>query len=259
MKSFTLSLAIASVTVAAASIASADVVYNTLPSPAPSGIQSLGYQATSTAEFGDHVALAGTDRSLTGVTVALSDWAKKSDYPTVGDADSFTHPLTLNLYAVNTSGPTPVVGSLIATKTIAADILYRPEVYPSNGIYQTVTFDFTGDGITLPDQLIATVAYNTQSYGSSPIGVAGPYNSLNVGLASSLPSIGTDVNPDNAFWNTSFAGFYTDGGTGGVGTLRQDTGWAPDSIALSISAVPEPTTLAALASVSAFGLRRRRA
>jgi hypothetical protein len=258
MKFSTLSLAVVSVA-SITTAASAGTVYNSLPSPAPAGITSLGYQATSTAEFGDHIALAGTDRALTDVTVALSDWAKKSEWPTVGDADSFSHLLTLNLYAVDTSGPTPVVGSLVATKTINADILYRPEVYSANGIYQTVTFDFSADGVTLPNELIATVAYNTQTHGASPIGAAGPYNSLNVGLASALPSIGTDVNPDNAFWNTSFAAFYTDGGVGGVGTLRQDTGWAPNSIAMSINAVPEPTTLAALAGASVLGLRRRRA
>jgi hypothetical protein len=48
---------------------------------------------------------------------------------------------------------------------------------------------------------------------------------LNVGLVSAAPSVGTDPNPDAVLWNTMTAASYTDGGLGGVGVFRTDTGW----------------------------------
>jgi hypothetical protein len=246
------------------SSAMAATVYNSLPS-VPVGdfnIPSLGYQATSTAEFGEHVVLAGTERDLTGVTLGLSSWALKSTpaNQSFGDADSFSHPLTVSLYNVNNPGPNPTVGSLITSKTITADIPYRPEVYSFNGKYFTVDFDFAGLGVTLPDEVIVTLKFNTQTHGDSPLGADGPYNSLNFGLLNGTePSIGNDAQDDVVFWNTSHAPFYADGGAGGVGTLRSDTAWAPYTSTLSITAVPEPTTLGALALGGIALLRRRRA
>ncbi|MEO8104911.1 MAG: hypothetical protein ABI602_01075, partial [Candidatus Saccharibacteria bacterium] len=50
-------------------------------------------------------------------------------------------------------------------------------------------------------------------------------------------TVGHDDNADNVFWNTSFAGFYADGGTAGVGTFRQDTNWTPNgTVAFKIDA-----------------------
>jgi hypothetical protein len=75
--------------------------------------------------------------------------------------------------------------------------------------------------VTLPNDVIVGVAYNTADYGASPIGSPGPNNSLNVGVPNGqTASVGTDDNADNVFWNTSFAGFYADGGAAGVGIFR---------------------------------------
>lgn len=41
---------------------------------------SLGFQATSTDEFGDHIQFAGTERKLGGVVVAMSSWACGNDF-----------------------------------------------------------------------------------------------------------------------------------------------------------------------------------
>jgi hypothetical protein len=103
-------------------------------------------------------------------------------------------------------------------------------------------------GITLPNEIVYGLAYNTQTHGYNPTGVAGPYNSLNFGLNTVAPSVGVDVNSDSVFWNTSFAGFYTDGGAGGVGTFRTDTAWSPYVPAIEFRAVPEPGTLILLGS-----------
>ena len=102
--------------------------------------------------------------------------------------------------------------------------------------------------VVLPNDVIVGIAYDTADYGATPIHVAGPYNSLNVGAPTGqTASVGTDDNADNVFWNTSFAGFYADGGTAGVGIFRQDTNWSPNgTVAIQITAsapvVGPPTT-----------------
>lgn len=240
--------------------ADANPEYDSVPAIAPPSYVSLGYQATSTPEFGDHIQLAGTDRVLDTVTVGLTNWACESDYTLSGSTwtpaggpctstpgSSFEHPITLNIYGVDTSGVTPVRGALLATLTDTFDIPFRPSASPGvgpglcgagatqwynagtgtchNGFGFTITFDFSALGPILVDDLIVAVAYNTQSYGAAPIGAAGPYNSLNVSLADDAPTAGTDVDADLVFWNTSHAPFYSDAGASGVGTLRADTGW----------------------------------
>lgn len=236
--------------------AQADVVYSSIPSTVPPNVASLGYQATSTAEFGNAVTLAGGARELTTITVLMSNWALESTYETVGTSAGYVHPLTLNLYNY---GPGGSVGSSIGSQTINAFIPWRPEADGAcgtgwkasdgncyNGLATTVVFDFTADDITLPDALIFGLAFNTNTHGYNPIGAPGPYESLNFGLEGGSPSIGSLVNPNVAYWNTSYAGFYTDGGTGGVGTFRQDTGWTPYAGQVEINAVtsvPEPGSM----------------
>ena len=53
--------------------------------------------------------------------------------------------------------------------------------------------------MTLPDDKLSyEVSYNTNTHGPLPLGVTGPYDSLNVGLhdaSTTSPSIGTDQFP----------------------------------------------------------------
>jgi hypothetical protein len=111
----------------------------------------------------------------------------------------------------------------------------------------------------VPDTIIFGVAYNTQTWGANPTGVAGPYISLNYGLAQVPPTVGTDPNPDDAYWNTSTASDYADGGAAGVGIFRQDTAWSPYAATIQVNAVPEPTSTALLAfgSLAIVGRWRR--
>src|SRR5581483_1870759 len=82
-----------------ASIASANggtaAVYNAIPSPLPPNVASLGFEATSTSQFGDYIHLAGTNRLLKTVTVTFSDWALYSDYASdlryAGNSTNWTH------------------------------------------------------------------------------------------------------------------------------------------------------------------------
>jgi hypothetical protein len=226
------------------------VVYNAIPGSLPPNMASLGFQATQTAEFGDYVHLGGTDRNLKTVTVTMSDWALNSDYPSM-PSTGWSHPITLNIYNAVPATPLNKVGPLLGTLTQTFTIPWRPAADLTctggtawragdgqcyNGLAFNITFDLSSLNLSLPNDVIIGVAYNTQSYGVAPIGVAGPYNSLNVGVEG-LATVGIDQSTDRVFWNTSTAGWYTDGGAGGVGIFREDTAWTPfGTVSIQITA-----------------------
>lgn len=231
--------------------ATAGTIYDSIPGALPPNIVSLGYQANGASEFGNLVAFDGTDRQLSSVTVLMSDWALASTYGSL--SPTWDYPLTLNLYNVDSSGATPEPGSLIASVTQTFAMPWRPEADAGcgtawrasdgncyNGMAFTVTFDFTG--ITVPDQIIYGLAFNTTTYGSQPTGQLGPYDSLNFGLTTTAPTIGGDPLPGTVYWNDSSMNWsYT-------GTVTFDT-------------VPEPATClllgAGLLGMCAFARRRR--
>jgi hypothetical protein len=259
--------------------ANADVLYSTMPSPVPPNVPSLGYEATSTAEFGQGVQLAGAGGALLSqADVLMSDWALESSYEKVGTSTGFTVPLTLNLYNV---GPGDSVGSLFATDTIDALILWRPEASAGcggawlagdgncyNGLAQVVTFDL--GGLSVPNQFIYGLAFNTTDYGANPTGVPGPYESLNFGFLSDgvdpvAPSVGSDLVANSAYWNTTYGPFYGDGGAGGVGTFRLDAddweGYDP-AVDFEGVSVPEPASILLLGTLVlglAFRMRKKQA
>lgn len=250
--------------------ASANVIYDSLWHPQPVNAPSQPYQAQQVSEFGDQIQFAGRQRNLSSVTVSLSDWAHYSTYSTNSSysASGWTWPLTLNLYTVNNSASTPAVGSLIASRTISPLIKWAPEpdgcggdatafTGPdgtcNHGLAQNVTFDFSG--VTVPDQIIYGLAFNTQTYGADPTGTSGPYNSLNFLLnwAGSTapyinvePSIGSQVHPHYLFIDG--AGYTVTTGT--ANTFSQNS--YPDPYwyvpAVQFNAVPEPSTFALFAA-----------
>jgi hypothetical protein len=226
------------------------VVYNSVPNTLAPNYVSLGFQATQTSEFGDFVQLGGTSRALNTVTITMSNWALQStpgnvtycaNNPTLCDSTGFLHPFTLTIYNIGGGTPgTRGVGAPIATVTQVKRVPWRPEADVTcpggtawrspadNGCYNgyafNLSFDMSSLGAILPSNVVVGIAYNTQSYGSSPLGVDGPYNSLNVSIVGNVTA-GTDNNTDNVFWNTSTASYYTDGGAAGFGIFREDTGW----------------------------------
>jgi hypothetical protein len=139
---------------------------------------------------------------------------------------------------------------LLATVTKNVTIPWRPVADPTcpdlkwkdstgscnNGYAFNANFDLSSLNVTLPNDIIVSLAYNTQSYGTAPIGVDGPYNSLNVAVPENQPvTVGTDDNVAEVFWNTITPQWYADGGVGGVGIFRKDTNWAPyGTIALRV-------------------------
>ncbi|MBI1190532.1 MAG: hypothetical protein GC200_07630 [Tepidisphaera sp.] len=265
MKTVIRAMSLVSVLASAAGLAHASSVYNSIDSTLLDSYPSLGYQATSTAEFGDRVTLGGTARQLTSATVTMVDWARYEDYNVGGQyydngqwaGSGFYHNLTLNIYDGGT-GNAP--GALIASVTQNSFIAYRPTGWSRNGYAQNVTFDLSTLNVNLPESIVWSIAFNTQTHGYNPIGAAGPYNSLNLGL-NDAPGGGITVGStdlDKTFWNTSYGPFYADGGASGVGTFREDTTWTGYNPMIDIQAVPAPGAAAALGLAGLVGLRRRR-
>lgn len=217
----------------------------------PPNLPSQPFQAQQTFEWGTQIQLAGTERDLTQAVVTMSTWAPRSAWPAWPTAAGWTHPITLNLYNENLGDPN-LPGTLIDSVTQTFTIPWRPDADPTcpdtgygagfawraadtncyNGFAFNITFDLSGEAIVAPDVLVVGIAYDTQSWGATPIGSDGPYNSLNVatfpGVANPLgnqPSIGTFPDPTIVFWDTVTASNYADGGAGGVGIFRLDTGW----------------------------------
>jgi hypothetical protein len=241
-------------TLAISQTANADVaIYDSIPSPLPPNVVSLGYEATSTTEFGDYVTLAGTQRHVTDVTVTMSDWAIFANFPSM-DPSGWTHPITLNIYAVDHSGSDPAVGALLHSVTQTFSIPWRPAddlvncpgdsawFAPDHTCRHGIAFDITFHVNTAinANEVIFGIVYNTADYGPSPLGTPGPYNSLNVGLHDSSAdppiAVGADAEPDALFWNTSFTGFYTAPCPGG--TFCRDTAWTPYTPAIRFQAIP---------------------
>ncbi|MDO8539345.1 MAG: hypothetical protein Q7S40_02810 [Opitutaceae bacterium] len=227
-----------------------DSQFTTSPAPLPPNMSSLGFHDTGTAEFGDLIRLAGPAHFIESITVTLSSWALHSDFPALPRA-GFAHPVTLNIYAPEYSGGRARPGKLLATQTRRFLIPFRPEPDPMAasalrpwrgpdgshfpGVAFNIRFDLDELELSLPDEVIVAVAFDTQHHGIAPLAVPGAYNSLHVGLSEQPANPGTDVEPDAVFWKSSRAEHYTDAGAAGWGVLRRDTGWAPYKPAIRVN------------------------
>jgi hypothetical protein len=228
--------------------ASASVVYNNIVEPLPGNFASIGFEATSTAEFGGEIELAGTARKSPHITVAMSAWACQEGNSSQGETcrtpkpkKGFRWPLTMNVYAV---GPGGAVGSLLGSETHTFKMPYRPSTsftctaagdagawYDAaapgteaiekcfHGLAFPVTFKPKVLGKTLPSKVIVSVAYNTSTYGAAPVGAAACqstsqgcyYDSLNVSIiepAEGGATVGSDPNPEEIYVNSNYNEMY---------------------------------------------------
>jgi hypothetical protein len=207
---------------------SAKAVYNAIPASVSANVPSVGFEATGTNEFGDAVGLASSARTLQSMSVLLSSFGCASGHWNTSDClttKGATFPVALTFTIYKIDGTT-----VLAQEQQTFDVLYRPSAdfthctaadagkwynasdkSCNNGLPQLFKMSFPA-GITLDDQVIWTVAYNTTHYGHSPLTeqavcystAAGcGYDSLNVGAKSytNAPFAGTDLDADEAFVN----------------------------------------------------------
>jgi len=232
----------------------AALIYSTIPTTLPPNVDSLSYQGAHIDEFGDYIDFGSSGKSLGSVQVTMSSWTLHSDFQTY-DPSYYIHPITLNIYEVNTANPSdPQPGAVLATQTSDFQIPWRPEISAYNGLAFNISFDFESLGVVLPKEIMFGITFNTQDYGYSPLNQVGPYNSLNLGVTQDIPSVGTDVDRD---------GFLIRDPAGGPDYVVSP-GWEyPVMIQFSepvnISPVPEPGTwMAGLALFAACAIHHFR-
>jgi hypothetical protein len=183
-----------------------EVVFQNGPDTLDLSYFSVGVQAHNNWAMAKYAALGGTARKLHSCDVTLVSWARydtSSPYgskawadanpslvviPTPGisipgNSGGYFHPITLSFYEFDEDG-TDEIFRLLTSKTVQAFIPWRPEKlengfnYPYSGHAFRVSFDFP-NGVVLPDRVWVAASFNSQSNGTQPVGVAGPYNSLN--------------------------------------------------------------------------------
>ncbi len=219
------------------SLAAAEVVYRNLPSPLPKNMASVGYEATSTAEFGGAVEFPPlTARRKPTIRVAMSTWACQTG--TWGNnnckstpGSTFSQSVTLNIYEV---GLANAVGPKIASLTKTFKMPYRPTASnkcttgtakggyaPPSCFHGKLFFiNFAFPSTVLPsEKAIISVAYNTSDYGAVPqrpqpcdSEEAGcPFDSLNVAVTEASepkPSVGSYPNETEVYVNSKWSEMY---------------------------------------------------
>ncbi len=192
----------------AAATPTPEVVYKNGPDTLDLSYLSTGLQAVGYWGLAKYVNLGGTARKLDSCDVTLISWARydiSSPYgyrswadahpelvvppiPGVsvpGNSGGYYHPVTLSFYDYENDGAIESY-RLLTTQTVQAFIPWRPATladgittYPNNGYAFRVPFSFP-DGVILPPQVWVAVSFNTNTYGTAPVGTSGPYESLNI-------------------------------------------------------------------------------
>ncbi|MBS0660560.1 MAG: PEP-CTERM sorting domain-containing protein [Verrucomicrobia bacterium] len=210
-----------------------------------SGPGSLSFNAVATQQLGDYVVLGGTDRTLTNVSLPMAIFAGGAGGSVA--VNPFVLPITLNIYAVDTSSGTPAAGVLLNSITQPVNI---PGVPAGNGnrVYFNVDFSAVGLNITLPNSFIWSVAYDASS------GSAASLNAVVADAAPASPSTGGYGDPNAIFIETDFL-------TGNFERATfADLGFFFRPVA-RFDAIPEPSTVVLLSSLGLGALvwsRRRR-
>ncbi len=188
------------------------VVFQNSPDTLDLGYTGTGLGATGLWGMAKYTSLAGTARKLHSCDVTLAAWARYDTTspngfklwadlnPTLvvlppappalsvpGNSGGWYHPVTLEFYDyidASAGGGTESY-RLLTSQTVQAFIPWRPEKkadgtpYTLNSTAFRVLFSFP-DGVILPPDVWVAVSFNTNLYGTSPIGAPGPYDALNI-------------------------------------------------------------------------------
>ena len=160
---------------------------------------------------------SGAESYVHAVNAVLVTHAQASDWPewAARDSSGYSHEVEASIWEVERNGAGVLTGfePLIASRSLV-HVPWRPtetadgSPYPYSGYAFEVTIPFV-ESTAIPDEYVVLISYNTESEGPNPLGVAGPYNSLNYGLSRSEVSSGTDADPNSLIrvtpqgWNYS--------------------------------------------------------
>lgn len=241
------------------------ILYTDFPAVLPINVPSLGIEATSTTQFGNYIELNTTESEvyLSSVAFILSSQTAHSDFPGYNATTNATlnelgylwniTALFFNVDMTNASYPT--IKNLLFKQTSEFFIPWRPENNAScpnpeylgpddlchSGVAFVAELIFTAGAALVTNVLVVGVSWNTQHYGFLPTNMPGPSASLNVGVVSSFPTVGTYLIENTAFVNSSDPNTYNDDG-GQLGVYRINYGWSPYLSAVRITQGTGPTT-----------------
>jgi hypothetical protein len=210
--------------------------YNAIPAHVDGNVPSVGFQATSTSEFGDAVTLSGASRTINSMSVLFSSWGCQTGSGITCETTSgatFNVPVTFTVYK-SVGGKIVDPGTPLSQTTKTVAFAYRPSADNSkctgadagklfnskiskceNGSTQLVTMAMPATS-PLTSEVVWTVKYNTFSHGDDPTNVASGADSLNVGAMSfpGAPFSGTDVDEDLVMVTSTWSEQTPNGWTG---------------------------------------------
>ena len=208
-------------TLVAPALAEASPVrYDSTPEAGTVSIPSMGPEAYAFNRIGNEVIIPHV-KPIKHVSVTMVSWACENGSWTSGCVTTpgakfpATIKLTLQRFArVNPLTKVIEPGKRITSVTKTFSIPFRPSAksdtettyigsdgLPHNGLARTITFPISAK---LPQDVVWSVSFNTNTSGPAPLGVASPTDSLNVGLSPTV-RVGHDRFPGGIFWDTRYA------------------------------------------------------
>jgi hypothetical protein len=237
-------------------------------------LPSYGGEAYAFSELGNQITLTRAGM-LSSVTVTMSSWGCgqsggwSTDNCVTTPGTKFTEPITLDIYHAPATDPqtqpdtvgSGLPGSTILSVTKTFSIPYRPSAnnakcqgtspyagagafYDSQlgecfaGLATNITFNLASLHVSVPQNIVFGIAYNTSDYGYAPYGdstvchsssTGCPYDALNIGLANDPNNLsrGSDPYIGGMYQNSPTASEYCDSGNAGTGTFRFDSPSTP--------------------------------
>lgn len=223
MKRITL---IAALAVSAVASQAQQIVYQNMTNMATASYR-MASGAGSSLEFGDQLALAGTFRTITQVRSILQVQGT--------GLGTYDFDLTLRFRALDGAGGAP--STIIGTPTVYQ---FRGLAEGAGATAAAYTLTLGGLNVTVPNNVAVT--FGLTRVGGNTGGVGFQFNAANP------PAIG--ASDPTFFWRENTAG-----GTFGAFNF----GGTNANVAMELTAVPEPASMAALGIGAVALLRRRRA